>query len=67
MGDADGMAEDRGLRVPVVIDINAADKLDQLARLGPKVRPLGVDGFADKMDGHRIISHLRCALILLQA
>jgi len=33
------MAEDRGLRVPVAIDINAADKLDQLARLGPKVRP----------------------------
>ena len=41
MGDADGMAEDRGLRVPVVIDINTTDKLDQLARLeqAPSIVP----------------------------
>ncbi len=54
MGDADGMAEDCGLRVPVVIDINTTDKLDQFARLGPKVRPFGIDGFADKMDSIRL-------------
>jgi hypothetical protein len=63
VGDADSMAEDRGLNVTVVIDIDSADELNQLACLGAKVRPLGVNHLSYEVDGHRIIAHLRCALI----
>src|SRR5271166_1585863 len=38
--------------------VNAADKSDQLARLIPNVRPLGVDDCTDEVDGHRTIPRL---------
>jgi hypothetical protein len=41
----------------------AANKLDQLARVGSRVRLAGIDGIPDKMDYHRIISYPRCPLI----
>lgn len=49
MGDANGVAKDRGLRIPVIIDIHSPDKLDQLARLGSKMRPLGIDRLPDQV------------------
>ncbi|GLR68640.1 hypothetical protein GCM10010909_33220 [Acidocella aquatica] len=67
MGNTDCMTKDRGLSIRIVIYIDPADKLYQLARLGQKMRPLCIDSLAYKVDGHGIISHFRCVLILPKA
>jgi hypothetical protein len=61
--NTDGMAEDRRLDVPLVIDVNPAHELYQLTGLRALMRAFGVNCLTDQMKCHGIISHLRCALI----
>jgi hypothetical protein len=52
MGDPDGVAEDRGLDLAGLIDVDSPDELDQLARLGTQVRPLGIDRLPNEVESH---------------
>jgi hypothetical protein len=46
-----------------MIDVNAADELDQFARLGALMSPFGVYRLSNQVDGHWIFPHLRCVTI----
>ena len=61
--DPDCMADDRRLDIPFMVDVDAAHELDQLTGLRALMRPFSVYRFTDQMKNHRIVSHLRCALI----
>ncbi len=63
MGDAYGVAQDSRLCVAVVIDVDAANELDQLGALGALMRPFGVYRLSHQVDRHWISPRLKCAKI----
>ncbi|WP_227271493.1 hypothetical protein [Roseobacter weihaiensis] len=63
MRNADCVREDLPVYIGVMRNIDATHKLDQISRLGAKMRLFGVNGLANKIDRHGIFSHFRCALI----
>lgn len=60
--NADRMAEDGGVRIDILFDVDAPHELDEFARLRASVRGLGIDRLANQMDRDRIIPHLTCAI-----
>jgi hypothetical protein len=59
MGDADGVTQNSRLGVAVVIEVDAANELDQRATLGALMCPFGVYRLSDQVERHWIIPHLR--------
>lgn len=63
MRDADRMAENGGVRIDILFDVDASHELDEFARLRALMCALDIDRLANQMDRHGIVPHLKCAII----
>ena len=63
MRDPDRMPQYDSVSIDVIVDVDAADELDQFARLRALMRSLGINSLAYQMDCYGIISYFRCVII----